>query len=675
MKEKVRVALVGNPNVGKTAIMNALAGTNEKVGNWPGVTVQKKVGRYNFRGFEVELIDLPGIYSLTSYTIEERVTRNFLFSGEYDVVADVIDVTLLGRNLYLTLELLEMGIKPVVVLNKVDELENLGFSVDKEALARILKLPVVEVSAVRRKGLEELSELFLRVGTGALKPEGFTPSYSEVLENSIELLRLKLKELLPSDFPYPLRWFSIKLLEKDPEVLELLKKYASEPETVLSELKRIEDEVRRKEGIDLPSLVARERFLLASRIATKAVKSTVDLPRERLSDKLDRVVTNPLTGMPIFFLIMWAVFKLTFELSSPIGDAIDYLFSQLLPSLVEEHLRALPPFAISLLNDGVLSGIGAVMVFLPVLGILYLLMTLLEDTGYMARAAALWDNFMRLFGLSGASVIPMILGFGCNVPAVYATRAMRSATQRLVTMLIIPWVSCSARLPVYAVFTAAFFKENQSLVLLSLYLLGIALALAFAFLASRRLGADRESDFFIELPPYKLPSWSVVFNQTFIEVKEFVTKAGTVIFAVSVFIWALASLPPGVEYAGEGSLVGRIGKLLLPLFQPFGIEDWKPIVALIFGALAKEVVVGTLGALYGTGEEGLEKAISSSFTPESALAFMVFTLLYVPCVATIAAIKQETGGWKYPLLLVAVELLTAWFVAFAVYRVSSLVFT
>jgi ferrous iron transport protein B len=675
MKEKVRVALVGNPNVGKTAIMNALAGTNEKVGNWPGVTVQKKVGRYNFRGFEVELIDLPGIYSLTSYTIEERVTRNFLFSGEYDVVADVIDVTLLGRNLYLTLELLEMGIKPVVVLNKVDELENLGFSVDKEALARILKLPVVEVSAVRRKGLEELSELFLRVGTGALKPEGFTPSYSEVLENSIELLRLKLKELLPSDFPYPLRWFSIKLLEKDPEVLELLKKYASEPETVLSELKRIEDEVRRKEGIDLPSLVARERFLLASRIATKAVKSTVDLPRERLSDKLDRVVTNPLTGMPIFFLIMWAVFKLTFELSSPIGDAIDYLFSQLLPSLVEEHLRALPPFAISLLNDGVLSGIGAVMVFLPVLGILYLLMTLLEDTGYMARAAALWDNFMRLFGLSGASVIPMILGFGCNVPAVYATRAMRSATQRLVTMLIIPWVSCSARLPVYAVFTAAFFKENQSLVLLSLYLLGIALALAFAFLASRRLGADRESDFFIELPPYKLPSWSVVFNQTFIEVKEFVTKAGTVIFAVSVFIWALASLPPGVEYAGEGSLVGRIGKLLLPLFQPFGIEDWKPIVALIFGALAKEVVVGTLGALYGTGEEGLEKAISSSFTPESALAFMVFTLLYVPCVATIAAIKQETGGWKYPLLLVAVELLTAWFVAFAVYRVSSLVFS
>jgi len=675
MKEKVRVALVGNPNVGKTAIMNALAGTNEKVGNWPGVTVQKKVGRYNFRGFEVELIDLPGIYSLTSYTIEERVTRNFLFSGEYDVVADVIDVTLLGRNLYLTLELLEMGIKPVVVLNKVDELENLGFSVDKEALARILKLPVVEVSAVRRKGLEELSELFLRVGTGALKPEGFTPSYSEVLENSIELLRLKLKELLPSDFPYPLRWFSIKLLEKDPEVLELLKKYASEPETVLSELKRIEEEVRRKEGVDLPSLVARERFLLASRIATKAVKSTVDLPRERLSDKLDRVVTNPLTGMPIFFLIMWAVFKLTFELSSPIGDAIDYLFSQLLPSLVEEHLRALPPFAISLLNDGVLSGIGAVMVFLPVLGILYLLMTLLEDTGYMARAAALWDNFMRLFGLSGASVIPMILGFGCNVPAVYATRAMRSATQRLVTMLIIPWVSCSARLPVYAVFTAAFFKENQSLVLLSLYLLGIALALAFAFLASRRLGADRESDFFIELPPYKLPSWSVVFNQTFIEVKEFVTKAGTVIFAVSVFIWALASLPPGVEYAGEGSLVGRIGKLLLPLFQPFGIEDWKPIVALIFGALAKEVVVGTLGALYGTGEEGLEKAISSSFTPESALAFMVFTLLYVPCVATIAAIKQETGGWKYPLLLVAVELLTAWFVAFAVYRVSSLVFS
>jgi ferrous iron transport protein B len=269
----------------------------------------------------------------------------------------------------------------------------------------------------------------------------------------------------------------------------------------------------------------------------------------------------------------------------------------------------------------------------------------------------------------------MILGFGCNVPAVYATRAMRSARQKLITMLIIPWVSCSARLPVYAVFTAAFFSKNQSLVLLFLYGLGIALALLFALILSRVMGAREECEFFIELPPYKLPAWSVVINQTWIEVREFIFKAGTVIFAVSVFIWALASLPPGAPYAGESSIVGHFGKLLLPIFEPLGITDWKPIVALIFGALAKEVVVGTLGALYGTGEEGLEKVLAQTFIPESALAYMVFTLLYIPCVATIAAIKQESGSWKYPVLLIAVELTVAWITAFFTYHAASLFFS
>ncbi len=670
---RIRVALAGNPNVGKTAIMNALAGTSEKVGNWPGVTVQKKVGKYNFRGFEIELIDLPGIYSLTSYTLEEKVARNFLLKEDYDVVADVIDVTLLGRNLYLTLELLEMGIKPVIVLNKIDELENYGYTIDKSALEDVLKLPVVEVSATKRKGLEELSETFLRVATGDLKPEGFIPTYSEELENIISLIEIRLKEELPQNFPFNLRWFAIKLLEKDPEIVDYLKENFKKWEKILKEIESIEEEIKRRHRIDLPSFVARERFLLASRIATVAIRSVVELPIEKLSDKVDRIVTHPLTGIPIFFFIMWLVFKATFDLSAPISDLIDNIFSQTLPEFVEKALSGAPPFIVSLVNDGVLAGVGAVLVFLPVLGILYFLMSILEDTGYMARAAALWDNFMRLFGLSGSSVIPMILGFGCNVPAVYATRAMRSSKQRLITMMIIPWISCSARLPVYAVFTAAFFSKNQSLVLLSLYGLGIALALLFALVLSKITGAKEECEFFIELPPYKLPAWNVVINQTWIELREFIFKAGTVIFAVSVFIWALASLPPGVSYAGEGSVVGYFGKILLPVFEPLGITDWKPVVALIFGALAKEVVVGTLGTLYGTGEEGLEKALAQTFTPESALAYMVFTLLYIPCVATIAAIKQESGNWRYPLILVAVELTVAWIVAFTVYQMALLI--
>lgn len=671
MKKKIKVALAGNPNVGKTALMNALAGTNEKVGNWPGVTVQKKVGRYNFRGFEIELIDLPGIYSLTSYTLEERVARNFLLKGDYDVVADVIDATLLGRNLYLTLELLEMGIKPVIVLNKVDELENYGYSIDAGLLERALNLPVVEVSAVKKKGLEKLSETFLMVATKDLKPEGFTPVYSEDLENAISLIEIKLKEELPLNFPYNLRWFSIKLLEKDPKIVDALKKQFKSADEILKEIEKIESEISLKHKCDLPSFVAKERFMLASRIATYVVKNTVELPQEKLSDKIDKIITNPVTGIPIFFAVMWLVFKLTFELSAPFSHWIDQIFSSYLPGLVENYLSFLPKSAISLINDGVLAGVGAVMVFIPVLGILYFLMSILEDTGYMARAAALWDNFMKHFGLSGASVIPMILGFGCNVPAVYATRAMRSSVQKMVTMAIIPWMSCSARLTVYTIFVAAFFKNYQSVVIFGLYLFGVLMALLFALVMSRFV-KETEDEFFIELPPYKLPAWNVVFNQTWIEVREFIFKAGTIIFAVSVFIWALASLPPGTEYAGRESIVGRIGEYLAPLFEPLGIHDWKPIVALIFGALAKEVVVGTLGTLYGTGESGLVKALQSTFTPESALAYLVFTLLYIPCVATIAAIKQESGNWKFPLGVVAVELLVAWVSAFTVYHISKL---
>ncbi|ADU97394.1 ferrous iron transport protein B [Thermovibrio ammonificans HB-1] len=670
--KRVKVALVGNPNVGKTAIMNALAGTSEKVGNWPGVTVQKKVGKYHFKGFEIELIDLPGIYSLTSFTLEERVTRNFLLSGDYNVVANVIDATLLGRNLYLTLELLEMGIRPVVALNKVDELKEFGFSVNSKELAKLLRLPVVEVSALKRKGLEELSETFLMVATGDLKPEGFTPTYSEKVENAIELLKLKLKGELPPNFPFNLRWFAVKLLEKDEEVTQYLKNHFKNSDEILKEIERIEKELHPLYNCDLPSLIARERFLLASKIARKVVKSGEKEPEvERLSDKVDKIVTNPLTGIPIFFAVMWAVFKLTFTLSQPLSEAIDWLFSGLLPEVVGKVIQN--PTLLSLVNDGILAGIGAVMVFLPVLAILYLLMAVLEDTGYMARAAALWDNFMRKFGLSGASVIPMILGFGCNVPAVYATRAMRSHYQKLITMAIIPWMSCSARLTVYTVFVAAFFREHQASVMLGLYGFGVLLALGLATVMSKFLKSE-EDDFFIELPPYKLPAWSVVVNQTLIEVREFITKAGTVIFAASLVIWALASLPPGSGYAGENSLVGRVGKALLPVFEPIGIQDWKPIVALIFGALAKEVVVGTMGTLYGTGESGLIKVIQSTFTPESAFAFLVFTLLYIPCVATIAAIKQESGSWKFPAGVVAVELAVAWSAAFLTYNAARAIF-
>jgi len=674
VKREIKVALVGNPNVGKTAIMNTLAGTNEMVGNWPGVTVQKKTGKYHFRGFDIELIDLPGIYSLTSYSLEERVTRNFLLSGDYDIVANVIDATLLGRNLYLTLELLDMGIKPIIVLNKIDEVEKLNFSIDTQKLSKILKLPVIGISAAKREGFNDLSETFLQIATGDLKPEGFVPVYSEVLEEAIDLIKMKIKNQINSDFPYNLRWFSLKLLEKDPEIQKLAEKYLKDSETISAEIEQIEREIKERFGLDLPTFISKERFLLASKIAKEVIGNSATTERENLSDKVDRVITNPLTGIPIFFLIMWVVFKLTFILSQPLTELIDRIFSGWLPDLINTHLSFLPKPILSLINDGILGGVGAVVVFVPILGILYFLMSILEDSGYMARAAALWDNFVKLFGLSGASVIPMILGFGCNVPAIYATRAMRSPFQKLITMAAIPWMSCSARLTVYTVFVAAFFKEHQATVILGLYLLGIVLALLLALFMSRFVYKQGDDEFFIELPSYKLPSWNVVINETWIEIKDFLYRAGTVIFAASVFIWALASLPPGAEYAGESSLIGHIGKALTPLFHPLGIYDWKPVVGLLLGALAKEIVVGTLGTLYGTGESGLVEVLRNIFTPESALAFLVFTLLYTPCVATMAAIKQESGSWKFTLGVIAIDLTTAWILAFATFHLAKAIF-
>jgi len=657
--KRIRVALVGNPNAGKTALLNALAGTSEKVGNWPGVTVEKRIARYPFRGFEIEITDLPGIYSLNSYTLEERITRNSLRSENYDSIVNVLDATSLGRNLYLTLELLELGLSPIVVLNKIDEVSKKGFTIDREKLREILGLPVVEVSSLEGRGLQELSELILRAKPNAGR---LRPKYSAELEELIGELEKKISLPLP-------RWLAIKALERDSEVLKELQKLPNWKE-IEEFLKRAEKEVEERHSLDLPTFVARERFFLASKIAASVVRNFAKLPMQGFEEKLDRLLTSPLTGIPIFFFAMWLLFKITFSLSEPIGGAIDALFSQTLPEFVSKIFSAaIPPFLLSLFVDAILPGVGAVLTFLPVLFFLYLFMAILEDSGYMARAAALWDNFMKRFGLSGASVIPMILGFGCNVPAIYATRAMRSPLQKLTTMLVIPWISCSARLTVFAVFTAAFFRENRSLVLLFLYSLGVLAALLFALIYTRAFGRREEEEFFIELPPYRVPSLKIVLNQTLTEVKEFLRGAATVIVMASALIWLLASLPPQESYAGEGSLLGKMGKLLVPLFSPIGIEDWKPIVALISGAVAKEVVLGTLGALMGGGG-GVEEGLKNLFTPASALSFMVFTLLYIPCVATMAAIRQESGSWRYPLLLSLVQLSVAWVSAFIVYRLA-----
>ncbi|SNR67276.1 ferrous iron transport protein B [Desulfurobacterium atlanticum] len=664
MKEEIVVALVGNPNVGKTAIMNALAGTKAKVGNWPGVTVEKKEGFFSFRGFKIKLIDLPGVYSLTSYTIEERVTRNFLLNEKYDTVLNVVDVTTLGRNLYLTLELLEMGVKPILALNKVDDVED--FNINFEKLSKILNLPVVPVSAYTGAGLSELKEKMVLVALEGIKGKVFQPVYSEIVEAAI----LEVSSVIKSLFePQKVRWYAIKILEGDKEIIEKVLS-SSSGEKLKSVLERIRKEVKERKGEDIGAIIVRERFIIASEIAKEVVEAEKKCEKECLRDRIDRVITTPLTGIPVFFAIMAAVFKLTFMLSEPFVEIIGKFFGDILPSFL--YKLPFPEILKSFIDRGVFAGVGSVLSFLPILFVLYTLLSILEDSGYMARAAALWDNFMRIFGLSGASVIPLILGFGCNVPAVYSTRAMRSPIQKLITMLVIPWISCSARLAVYTVFIAAFFESSRTLIVLSLYGTGIFIALIFSKLLSLFLKSSGEEEFFIELPAYKVPSLKMVLNQTFIEVKDFIEKAGTVIFLASVIIWVLASFPFGVEYAGEHSLAGMIGKLILPVFKPIGITDWKPVIALLFGGVAKEVVVGTLGTLYGNAEH-LPEVLRTVFTPQAALAYLFFVLLYIPCIATISAIYQESGSKKWVLFVVAVELAVAWVVAFIVYHIALVV--
>ncbi len=637
-KNEITVVLLGNPNAGKSALMNVLAGTKAKVGNWPGVTVEKKEGSFSCRGKDVKLIDLPGVYSLSSYTLEEQITKDFLQNKHFDVVLNVVDPLSLSKSLYLTLELLDMGLSPIIAIGKVDELKKRGIEIDTKKLSELTGAPVVSFSAYTKKGLRELKKLLLN-------PPNFKariPRYHPKLESAVE----KIKKFSAN------RWMALKALERDPDILNLL---SAEARSLLESLE-----------ID-PLFVQRERFKLAEKISESVLKRTLS-PSE-LDERLDKVLTNPISGAFIFFLSMSAVFTLTFKLGQPLGDFANREVLKL-TLLLSEYFK-LPAVLKSLLCDGLAAGVGAVLSLLPVLTILYILLALLEDSGYMARAAALWDSIVRKFGISGSSVIPLILGFGCNVPAVYATRTIKSHKEKIATLLMIPWMSCGARLAVYTVFVSAFFSSHQAEILLLVYFIGIAMAIAAAFLFSRLSGLPDEGDFFIELPPFKIPSLNVIFYRVYVEISEFLKEAGSIIILASSFVWALAFLPVGVSYASKASFAGKIGKALKPIFKPLGINDWRLIVALLFGAVAKEVIVSTLGTLFGS-HAALHASLKNVLTAPSAISYLIFVLLYIPCVATVAAIKRESGSVRFVLALILFELLSAWAVAFLAFNLAKM---
>ena len=685
MAQELSIGFVGNPNCGKTTLFNAYTGANLKVANWPGVTVEKKGGRFQFHDQEYKLVDLPGTYSLTSYTMEEQVTRQYIMSDDVDVIIDVADASALGRNLYLTLQLIELGKPVILALNMMDIVEKRGMEIDTHRLPEMLGIPVIPVSARRKTGLDILMhaaahhkehrhDIPLIHHHGEEEPQTlqtkhrhhhhaeYTMVYSDELEDKIDLVIDALKKRYPDLNNY--RWHALKLLERDKEIME-------------------------RYPVDLPDVLDRsyEKDIINQKYDfIDEIIQEVLVNKEKkaaLTDKADRLLTHNVLGLPIFLVIMALVFFLTFT----IGDWLKGYFEtglEILSGGARSGLEAIhvaPPL-ISLLVDGIIAGVGGILTFLPNIFILFLALAFLEDSGYMARVAYVMDGIMGRLGLSGRSFIPMVLGFGCTVPAIMASRALESKRDRYKTMLITPFMSCSARLPIYVLFSQMFFPENAMLVAFSLYVLGLVVAVLIAFLlhlADRK--REREDQLLIELPEFKAPSAHTIAIYVWEKVKDYLTKAGTIIFLASIIMWFLLNFGPAGYSTDMADTFGSIlGKWIVPFFAPIGLGYWQIVVALIAGISAKEVVVSSCAVLFGissvTSDAGMA-ALSGSlgalgFSALNAYALMTFSLLYVPCAATLATIKKETGSWGWTGLVAVFQIAVAWLVTFAVYHIGLL---
>ena len=662
---EVKVALAGNPNSGKTTMFNELTGSRQHVGNWPGVTVEKKTGRASYQNYSLEVIDLPGTYSLGAYSEDEVVARDFLTTGDYDVVLNIINSSNLDRNLYFMVQLLEMGVDLIAVLNMADEAEKKGIKIDKEKIGQLLGTPVVETVASKGRGIDSL--LAETVQHRDLSEAALKIDYGSEVEDLISEVVSMLKEF---DFTSQInqRWAAVKLIEHDPEAVKFL-----EREVGVSKAKKIKSLIAERElkaEDDFDNIIIDRKYEFINKVIAESVqRPEADQEPENVSDKIDAIVTNKYLGIPIFMAVMWGIFKFTFTLGDPLIGYIEAFFEAAGGWLGGLLVGAgISPLITSFITDGIIGGVGSVLVFIPNIFLLFLAIGILEDSGYMSRAAYVMDKVMSKLGLHGKSFIPMIVGFGCNVPGVMATRTLDSKRDRIISILINPLMSCSARLPVYVVFAGALFPNHASTVVFSLYALGIVMAVIMAGIFNKILFKGERSHFVMELPPYRFPTLKGVFIHMWEKVGAFIKKAGTIIFAVVVLIWVLANLPLGVEYASAQSLIGQFGQLMAPIFEPLGFGNWQAASSLVFGILAKEVVVGTLGVVYAAGEGGLRAALTANFSPLAAYSFLTMVLLYTPCIATLGAIKSETQSWKWPIITASYLFVLAWLVSFVIYQ-------
>jgi ferrous iron transport protein B len=664
-EHELNVVFVGNPNCGKTSLFNIASGAHERVGNYSGVTVDAKVGHFNFEGYHFNLVDLPGTYSLSAYTPEELYVRKYIIERHPDIIINVIDASNLERNLYLTTQLIDMDVPMIIALNMYDELRNSGNLLDIQQLGTLLGAPIIPTVGKTGEGVKELFHQIIQIAEGKQKTaRHIHVNHGVLLEDKISRVEALVRKNPEPHHNYSARFLSIKLLENDKQVEGIVRKLENANE-IFAERDICQKDVLSEIGEDSESAITDAKYGYVQG-AMKETFQKMHRYKRLMTKRIDAVVTHQVWGYPIFLLLMYLMFFCTFNIGQYPMDWID-MGVEWLGGMIGEWMPEGP--LKDLVVDGVISGVGGVIVFLPNIMILYAFISWMEDSGYMARAAFIMDKIMHRMGLHGKSFIPMIMGFGCNIPAIMATRTIEDRKSRLITMLIIPLMSCSARLPVYIIIITAFFPKNAAMILFSMYLIGIMFSILMAKLFSRFVVKGESSPFVMELPPYRMPSMKSVSRHTWEKGKQYLKKMGTTILAASIAVWALSYFPHHAEATEEQqmelSYIGQIGKFVEPVIKPCGMQ-WKEGVALITGVGAKEIVASTMAVLYHG------DITASGMTPLVAFAFMVFVLLYFPCIPTCIGIKNESGQWKWAGFTALYTTLMAWICSMLVYQIGSL---
>ncbi|MCI7137497.1 MAG: ferrous iron transport protein B [Candidatus Limivicinus sp.] len=664
-------ALAGNQNCGKTTLFNALTGSNQHVGNFPGVTVDQKMGEIKGQK-DCSVVDLPGIYSLRPYTQEEIVSRDFIINQKPDGIINIVDATNIERNLYLTLQLLELKVPMVLALNMMDEVHANGGTVDVKKMSEALGIPVVPISAAKGEGVSELIDQAITTARKKALPRvtDFCADTSPVhrcIHAVIHLIQDHADKLGISS-----RFCTAKLIEDDPDIVKRLELDQNEIELIEHCIVEMENET----GLDRNAALADMRYTFIEKVVALSVVKCHESKEHRRSMKMDRILTGKYTALPVFFAVMFLVFYLTFNV---IGQGLSDLLSlgiDRLTTLVDWALGeyGINPVVHSLIIDGIFAGVGSVLSFLPIIVTLFFFLSILEDTGYMARVAFVMDKLLRKIGLSGRSFVPMLIGFGCSVPAIMATRTVSSDRDRKMTILLTPYMSCSAKIPIYAVFAAAFFPNNSALAMIGLYVTGIIVGILVALILKNTAFRGQPVPFVMELPNYRMPSVRSVGLLLWEKARDFLERAFTIIFMATIIIWFLQTFDTRLNVVADSadSLLAMVGQWIAPIFAPLGFADWRMVTALISGFTAKEAVVSTLAVLLNTSMAELGGALSAVFTPLSAVSFLVFTLLYTPCVAAVATIKRELGSGVKTLGVVFMQCAVAWVMACLVFQIGSL---